>query len=103
MEEIEQQEKATESLSFSFVNDDIHIDMSYESPEDLALLFFSVISGAMTLYVTNNAKEIMPQKDYEEFLTSINELIKMTTDNNDKNSESPLIKPSELFNMETTK
>jgi hypothetical protein len=100
MEEIKQEE-ATETLSFSFIGDDMHIDMSYKSPEDLALLFFSIISGAMTLYVTDNAKEMMPQKDYEEFIVSINELIGMTS--NDGKEESPLIKPSELFNMEVTK
>jgi hypothetical protein len=97
MEEIE----ITESLSFAFVGEDIHVDLTYKSPEELALLCFSVLSGQLTSYVIENAKEQMTDDEHELFMMYLTDMLEMVTSN--IKEDKTLIKPSELFNMRVTK
>lgn len=97
MEEIE----ITESLSFAFVGEDIHIDIKCKSPEELALLCFSVLSGQLTSYVIENAKEQMTEDEHELFMMCLSDMLDLAK--NSIKEEETLIKPSELFNMRVTK
>jgi hypothetical protein len=97
MEEIE----ITESLSFAFVGEDIHVDLTYKSPEELALLCFSVLSGQLTSYVIENAKEQMTDDEHELFMMYLSDMLEMVTSN--IKEDKTLIKPSDLFNMRVTK
>ena len=97
MEELE----ITESLSFAFVGEDIHVDLTYKSPEELALLCFSVLSGQLTSYVIENAKEQMTDDEHELFMLCLTNMLEMVTNNNKE--DEILIKPSELFNIRVTK
>jgi hypothetical protein len=97
MEELE----ITESLSFAFVGEDIHVDLTYKSPEELALLCFSVLSGQLTSYVIENAKERMTDDEHELFMLCLTNMLEMVTNNNKE--DEILIKPSELFNMRVSK
>lgn len=96
-----EEKEITESLSFAFVGEDIHVDLTYKSPEELALLCFSVLSGQLTSYVIENAKEQMTEDEHELFMMCLSDMLEMVTSN--IKEDKTLIKPSELFNMRVTK
>lgn len=99
-DEVMEKEQTTESLSFAFVGDDIQVDLKYECPDELAMLLFSILSGALTEYVVDSAKELMTEEEYTSFVESLGIMFHKTMEN--KVTE-PLIKPSQLFNMDVTK
>lgn len=91
-EEINDIDDVDESITFSFVEDgDLQIETTCTDPGDLALLYYSIISGRLTEYFMDTVRGTLDDDDYEVFLEELVGYTSLTQE------EEPLIKPSELF------
>lgn len=81
-----------ENISLSFLdNGDLEINILCSEPADLALLYYSIISGKVTEFFVQSVKETLDEEDFQEFMGHLGNYIMV------EKSEDPLISPSRLF------
>lgn len=81
-----------ENISFSFLdNGDLELNVICSEPADLALLYYSIISGQVTEYFVQSVKETLDDEDFQEFMGHLSNYIMI------EQSDDPLISPSSLF------
>jgi len=95
-EEIIKEDTIVENLSLSFLDDgDLEISIVCTDPADLALLYYSVISGKVTEYFVESVKQTLDETAFQEFLGHLSNYVMI------EKSDDPLISPSKLFERGT--